>query len=166
MSCRRLFVVVVPVVLSSACPPPVAEVCGLSSTPPSTDDVADGRGKATRSDGAAFDVEGTWAPAPASSLVLGTLSMVMQFDETGTAVDELVADGAFPICVPQGERSETSGQANLVDGGFVTDATHDGGLAILGKDGDLLLGRFAFTLVDQSGATLSFEDGVFRVPQR
>jgi hypothetical protein len=138
----------------------------LSSTPPTADDVVDGRGKATRSDGAEFDEAGSWAPAPASSVDLGTLSMIIQYDETGSVVDDLIADGAFPICVPQGERSDTSGQANLVDGGFVTDATHDGGLAILGKEGDVLLGRFGFTLVDQGGTTLTFSEGVFRVPQR
>jgi hypothetical protein len=162
----HLLIAIVPLSLSAGCPPAAGEVCGLSSTPPTADDVADGRGKATRSDGAAFDESGSWAPAPASSVDLGTLSMIMQFDETGSVVDDLIADGAFPICVPQGARSEKSGQANLVEGGFVTDAAHDGGLAILGKEGDTLLGRFAFTLVDQSGASLTFSDGVFRVPQR
>ena len=137
----------------------------MSSTPPTTDEVADGRGKATR-DGAAFDEEGSWAPAPSSSVVVGALSMVIQNDETGSVVDDLIATGAFPICVPQGARSETSGQANFVDGGFVSDASHDGGLAILGKEGDLLLGRFAFTLANPAGETMTFADGVFRLPQR
>ena len=57
------------------------------------------------------------------------------------------------------------GQANLVDGGFVTDATHTGGVAILGKDGDTLIGRFSFDLVSGAGQ-LSFTDGAFRLPQR
>lgn len=166
MFLRRLLAVAAPLAFATGCPPATGEVCGLSSTPPTSDDVADGHGKATRSDGEGFDVTGTWAPSPASSVDLGTLSMIMQFDETGSVVDDLIADGAFPICVPQGARSETSGQANLVEGGFVTDESHDGGLAILGKEGDVLLGRFAFTLVDQAGTALSFSDGVFRVPQR
>jgi hypothetical protein len=101
-----------------------------------------------------------------SSVVVGALSMVIQNDETGSVVDDLIATGAFPICVPQGARSETSGQANFVDGGFVSDASHDGGLAILGKEGDLLLGRFAFTLANPAGETMTFADGVFRLPQR
>ncbi len=152
--------------VGSGCAPPSGPVCGLSAVPPTVEEVADGRGMAVRSDGEAFDVEGSWAPAPSSSVDLGTLSMIMQFDETGSAVDDLIADGAFPICVPQGERGAESGAANLVDGGFVTNATHDGGLALLGKDGDLLLGRFAFTLVDPSGTELTFSEGAFRVPQR
>ncbi|MBM4282248.1 MAG: hypothetical protein FJ137_16335 [Deltaproteobacteria bacterium] len=159
-----LFVVVA--AATAGCTPPAGQVCGLSVAPPAPDEVNDGRGTAVRSDGVPFDVEGDWAPAPSSSLVLGTLTMGMQFDETGTAVDDLIADGAFPICVPQGERGDKSGAANLLDGGFVTDATRNGGLAILGKEADLLLGRFAFTLIDPSGVELTFSDGAFRVPQR
>jgi hypothetical protein len=63
------------------------------------------------------------------------------------------------------QRGEDSGQANLVEGGFVTDATHTGGVAILGKEGDNLIGRFSFELVSGDGE-LSFDDGVFNVPQR
>jgi hypothetical protein len=150
----------------AGCAPPAGNTCGLSPTPPTADDVADGRGTATRDDGVAFDEAGTWAPAPSSSIAIGTLAMIIQFDETGSDVDDLIASGAFPICVPQGARSETSGQANLVDGGFVTDADHDGGVTLLGKDGDLLLGRFAFTLANPAGETVTFSDGVFRLPQR
>ncbi len=145
--------------LTSGCPGPVAESCGQSTALPNVDD---GVGEATRSDGEAFREEGTWAPAPSSSIVLGTLTMTITNDETGGVVDDLIADGAFPICVPMAERSETSGQANLVDVGLVTDATHTGGLAILGKEGDTLIGRFSFDLTGD----LSFDDGAFSVPQR
>jgi hypothetical protein len=146
------------------CAPPSGDTCGLSAALPSTSDVADGRGKATRSDGVAFDEEGTWRVAP-FSIDIGLLTMGFQFDESGSDVDELIATGAFPFCVLQGERSDTRGQANLV-GGYVTDASHDGGVAILGKEGDVLLGRFAFTVANPAGDTITFDDGVFRLPQR
>ncbi|MDP2341324.1 MAG: hypothetical protein Q8O67_10215 [Deltaproteobacteria bacterium] len=148
--------------LVAACPGPVTEICGQSTELP---DVEQGFGEATRSDGEAFREAGTWAPAPSSTIFIGTLTMLIANDETGVVVDDLIADGAFPICVAQGARSETSGQANLVEGGFVTDATHEGGVAILGKDGDDLIGRFSFDLIG-GGTELSFDDGVFRVPQQ
>jgi hypothetical protein len=154
------------VALGAGCPHAPETSCGLTVELPTTDDVPSGRGRATRSDGEAFDVAGTWAPSPSSSITLGVLSMVIQFDETGLPVDDLIAEGAFPICVPQGERSERSGQANLVQGGFVTDAQHDGGVAILGREGNDLVGRFAFTLANRDGDTITFSDGTFRIPQR
>jgi hypothetical protein len=150
------------VLCSLACPQGVTEICGQSTELPVVDD---GFGEATRSDGEAFREAGTWAPAPASSITIGTLDMIIANDEAGVVVDDLIADGAFPICVLQGARSETSGQANLVEGGFVTDATHTGGVAILGKEGDTLIGRFSFDLV-AGGTELSFSDGTFSVPQR
>ncbi len=162
----RLFALALAVVAgAAACPGPPAELCGQSTAAVGDADVDEGFGSADRSDGVAFREAGDWAPAPSSSVVIGTLSMVMQFDEAGLVVDDLVADGAFPICIPQGARSETSGAANLVDGGFVTDATHTGGLVLLAKEGDVLVGRFGFDMV--AGAeTLTFENGVFRVAQR
>lgn len=154
-------------VVLAGCPGPVAEICGQSTEVP---DLASGDADATRSDGAAFNsAGGSWALAPSSSLVIGTLTMIMANDEAGLVVDDLIADGTFPICVPQGARSETSGQANLSEASdsFVTDASHDGGLALLAKDGDDLIGRFGFDMVSGDGATtLTFSDGVFRVPQR
>jgi hypothetical protein len=149
--------------LLAACPGPPEEICGQSTALPTIDE---GFGEATRSDGEEFREEGNWGPAPASSITIGTLDMIIANDEEGLAVDDLIADGAFPICVPQRDRSETSGAANLVEGGFVTNAEHTGGVAILGKEGDVLIGRFGFELVDNGGTTLTFSDGVFRVPQR
>lgn len=149
------------------CPGPVEEICGQSTALP---DVASGVAEATRSDGAAFNADaGSWALAPSSSVVIGTLTMIMANDEAGLVVDDLIADGAFPICVPQGARSETSGQANLSDASdsFVTDDAHDGGLALLGKEGDDLIGRFGFDMVSGDGSTtLTLSDGAFRLPQR
>jgi hypothetical protein len=150
----------------TSCSPPDETVCGLSTTPPSVDEVANGHGRAVRSDRVPFDEEGSWSLGPNGSVDISVLAMIKVFDENGGVVDDLIADGAFPICVRQGERSETSGQANFVDGGFATDADHEGALAILGKDEELLVGRFSVTLVNQAGVTLSFDDGVFRVPRR
>jgi len=150
--------------LTAACPGP-SNSCALSATPPGDGDVADGRGTATRSDGESFDEDGSWS-ATSISVTIGTLDMIATQDEVGSDVAELIESGAFPICVLMGERSETSGSANLVDGGFFSDATHTGGLLLLGREGTTLLGRFAFELVNGSGTTLSFTDGAFRVPQR
>jgi hypothetical protein len=161
----RVFAPAVAVVaLCSACPNQPSESCGQPTTLPTDDDVADGRGTATRSDGEAFDEAGTWN-AQSLSITIGTLDMIVTDDEVGDDVADLIEAAAFPICIPIGERSETSGSANLVDGGFVSDASHTGGVAILGKDGDTLLGRFSFDLA-AGATTLSFSDGAFRVPQR
>ncbi len=156
------FAVVVALSVLAGCPAPVETICGQSTALP---DVTAGFGEATRSDGDPFKKEGTWKPS--ATVLVGSLDMIIANDDQGLVVEDLIADGAFPICVLQGARSETSGQANLVDVGFVTDATHDGGLVILGKEGDNLIGRFSFDLVSPDGATtLTFSDGVFNVPLR
>jgi hypothetical protein len=148
-----------------ACPGPPAESCSQSTVLPTDDDVADGRGTATRSDGVAFDEAGSWNPTTLS-VTIGTLDMTVPNDETGDLVADLIGAGAFPICIPIGARSEQTGSANLVDGGFVSDANHTGGVAILGRDGNTLLGRFSFDLATPSGTELTFSDGAFRLPQR
>jgi len=162
---KSIFVVGVSLLLVGllGCPEAPVEICGQSTALP---EIEEGFGSATRSDGEAFKEEGTWAAAPSSSVVIGVLTMIMANDDEGLVVDDLISDGAFPICVPQASRSETAGAANYVDGGFVTDDTNKGGLAILGKDGDVLIGRFGFDLAAPNGDTLSFDDGVFRLPQR
>lgn len=161
----RAFVAVAIGSLLAACPGPPAELCGQSTVLPSDDDVADGRGHATRSDGVDFDEPGTWS-AQSLSVTIGTLDMILTNDEGGDDVATLIEAGAFPICIPIGARSEQSGSANLVDGGFVSAADHTGGVAILGRDGDTLLGRFSFDLANPAGTELTFSDGAFRVPQR
>ncbi len=155
---------VVSALLCIGCPPPPEQSCGQSTVLPGDDDVADGNGTATRSDDVDFDEPGTWS-AQQLSITIGVLDMIVTDDEGGDDVADLIEAAAFPICIPIGERSDTSGAANLVAGGFVSDADHTGGVAILGKDGNTLLGRFSFDLV--SGDTvISFTDGAFRVPQR
>lgn len=151
-------------VVCAGCPAP-SELCGLSTVAPTDDDVADGSGAATRSDGVAFEGPGTWSPS-SMSIVIETLDMIASADEAGSSVADLIEAAAFPICVPIRDRSETSGSAFLADGAFTSDADHRGGVAILGRDGDTLIGRFGFELVNPQGTTLTFSDGVFRVPSR
>lgn len=143
-----------------------ADVCGLSGVLPTSDEVENGFGAAVR-DGQPFKEAGTWGAAPLGSIDIGTLSLAIPFDETGTEVTDLIARRAFPICVRLGERSDTVGAANLVEGGYVTDAQHTGAVAILGEEGGFLVGRFVIDLVSESeGAETSFEDGVFRLERR
>jgi hypothetical protein len=147
------------------CGEPVAEVCGLSTTAPTADDVPDGRGVATRSDGGSFSEAGTWSPG--ADIVLGTLSFLGNFDEEGLAVDGLISAGTFPICQRLGARDEKTSQADFVGENVRTDATHVGALSILGLEDGVLVGRFEAELVSPDGATtLTLSDGAFRVPQR
>lgn len=152
--------VLLPVLALSACPADLTEVCELPGDVP--EDVEAGEGKATL-DGAPFEGPATWSPGSNASINIGLLTMVVAKDTTGTDFDELIADNALPICVPQGERSGTSGNAALNDApGFVSDAAHRGSVALLQFDNDVLTGRFAFELVNSgSGETRTFEDGVF-----
>lgn len=155
----RVFVLI-PVALLAACPANLTEVCSLSGAVP--DNVENGRGSASM-DGAPFDGPATWSPGSNASINIGLLTMVVAKDVTGTDFDELIADNALPICVPQGDRSDTSGNAALNEApGFVTDAAHTGSVALLTFDNDVIVGRFAFDLVNSgSGETREFEDGVF-----
>lgn len=162
---RCLPLLALPSLLCLACPAP-SEICGLPTTLPGDDDVADGRGTATRSDGAAFDEAGSWSTV-SLDIVVGTLTMTASADETGSRVADLIEAAAFPICVPIGQRSDTSGSANHVGDNLISDATHTGGVAILDRDGDTLIGRFEFDLVGAaSGETVTFSDGAFRLPTR
>lgn len=161
------FTLLLPLVGLAACgPTDPADVCGLSGVPPTADDVQNGFGEALR-DGAPFKEAGTWGAAPLASIDIGTLSLAVPFDETGTEVTDLIARRAFPICARLGDRSDTVGAGNLVEGGYVTDASHTGAVAILGEDGGFLTGRFVVDLISSSeGAETSFTDGVFRLERR
>ena len=168
MAPRALVLVVVLVLgLHAAGCPKAFECGGLSTDPPG--DVAQGKAKATRSDNAAFAVDATWGPGSNASIDMGGLDLTVAKDETGTDFDSLVADGAFPICVPLASRSDSSGVANLLASphAFISDATHTGDVAVLGLDGDFLQGRFKVDMVSSDGAsTLSFTDGAFQARRR
>jgi hypothetical protein len=146
----------------AACPNNLTEVCGLPNTAP---DVGEGDGTALL-DGEVFAESATWTPGSNASLTIGTLDMIIAVDETGTSLDDLLLDNALPICVRQGERSETSGVANFVAEGMASDATHTGGVAIVAlDDNDILVGRFAVDVAG-GGQERSFTEGEFRALRR
>lgn len=140
-------------------------VCGMSGALPTEDEVAAGQGNGLR-DGESFTEEGSWGPGPSSSVDVGVLSMIIVNDESGSETEELITRGAFPICIQLGERSEDSGSANYVLGGFITDDSTGGSLSILGIEGNNLLGRFEVDLKNGAGETLSITDGAFNLPGR
>ena len=156
MRCAFLLVVLV----FAGCPTELAEVCELSSELPTVDE---GKGSATRSDGGAFtNQQANWSPGTNASITIGLLSMVVAKDETGLGFDELVSSGALPVCVPQGEQSDTSGSSIFSEGGaFVTDAGHVGNVALLSLEDDVLVGRFEVEVVSSDGESITFTDGVF-----
>ncbi len=147
--------------LLAGCPAP-SELCGVSTSLPSLDEAPSGRAKGTKN-GAAFEESGTWAPAPSRSIVIGLLTLSTRVDDTGSDIDGLIEAGAFPICALQREASETVNVAS--EGAFLTSAAAGGGLAILGKEGNELIGRFSLELQNNGGDELSYS-AAFRLPQR
>jgi hypothetical protein len=169
-SLRRLSVVTAVfagLVATAACAPGPATVCNLSTTLPTAEESPVGRLVAKRSGVSSdpFSEAGAWTPGPSTSIDAGLLSLIIAQEQTGTRTEDLIANAAFPICVPLADRSDRSGQANFVDGGFVTSASHTGGVAILAVEDGNLVGRFEAELANNQGQTLTFSDGVFRLPQ-
>ena len=91
--------------------------------------------------------------------------MIIAKNDLGEDTDSLIAADSFPICIPLGERSEQSGNATDT-GTFVTDANHQGMVAILGQDNGEIVGRFFVTMGNASGEQRALENGLFRVPQK
>jgi hypothetical protein len=143
---------------STACQEDVTAICGLSTEAP---DVQEGRGSADRDDGDPFDEAADWKPGSGGSLTIGVLDFIIEKEESGSDTENLVEDGAFPICVRLGERGDKTGAANYIDGGYVTNASHTGAVAILSNDSDLLVGRFEVELANPGGDELAFTNGVF-----
>lgn len=149
----------------AACTPPAATVCdGLDGTLPTTAEVAQGKVVATRGTDA-FSESGSWSVGPNASLNGGLLSMIIARAEGGEDTSDLIDQGAFPICIQLGARDAQTGQASLAGSDHVTNDTHGGTLAILGRDGTTIIGRFAVDLVGGDGSVESFTDGAFRVDQ-
>lgn len=152
------------------CGPDGEEFCGLSAAVPEESEVTEGNLRAdfTTAEGSEenFAERGTWGPGPSASIEAGFLSLIVARDETGSDVTDLIERGAFPICIPLRDRSDSSGQANYVEGGFVTNNNATGNLSILGRDGNSIIGRFEALLENTQGQSLSFTDGAFHVPQR
>lgn len=161
LRCRAAYHLLPLALFLGGCPAELDAICGVPTTAP---DVPDGRGTAQQ-DGASFDEQASWSPGSNASITIGDLDMIVAVDETGTSFDQLLEDGALPFCVPLGERSEKSGSANLVSRGLVSDATHTGGVAVLAKEGDILVGRFAVDVAG-GGETVSFTEGQFRAKRR
>ena len=140
-------------------------VCGsLSATLPSVEEI--GSGQVTWEEAQiAYAEPGTWSAGSNGDITFSTISMVIAKSETGENTDDLIEAGLFPICIPLGERSEQSGNATDT-GTFVTDANHEGMIAILGQENDEIIGRFFVTMGNAAGETRALEKGLFRVPQR
>ncbi len=137
----------------------------MSGAEVTTDDVADGNLSAMR-DGSTWLEPGSYR-LENLDLTAGTLSIRAGVDENGDDTASLIADAAFPICVQIGERSETVGAANLVDGSFVSGPDHTGMVSLLGRTDDgILFGRLQFDLATPQGDETSFTDGVFRLGER
>ncbi len=82
------------------------------------------------------------------------------------SVGELLSAGTFPICVNLKARSATDGDISVAPlvSTYTTSDTSTGTLAILGKEGDNYVGRFAFVAEQTSGETVNITRGAFRVP--
>jgi len=155
--------VVVAASVFAGCPEPATNVCDLSTELPSTDEVAEGRGRADRSDGGEFNEAGSWLPG--SSIIIGTLSIDGTTDEAGLQVADLISAGTFPICQRLGARDDRTAAADFGGEDVRTDATHTGALSILGLEDNILIGRFQADLAG-GGGDLSLTDGAFRLPRR
>ena len=140
------------------------EFCQQLGGTPTADEIASGRVTATQ-DGSSFNETGSWSPT-SGSLTGGLLDIIIQKDDSGERTADRVDAGDFPICITIGERSDTVGQANLVEGGYVSDSSHTGSLAIYAEEDGEIVGRFSFTLANTSGDTTVFEEGLFRVSER
>lgn len=170
MRLATAFVLVTSFTGLAGCGPDGEEFCGLSAALPEESEVSDGNLRAdfTTAEGSEedFNERGTWGPGPSASIEAGFLSLIVARDDTGSDVTELIERGAFPICIPLRDRSDTSGQANYVEGGFVTNNNATGNLSILERDGNNIVGRFEALLENTQGEALSFTSGAFNVPQR
>ena len=156
------------VLLASGCPS-TFDCGGISTDAPTVDT---GRGTATRSDNGAVTGAAQWQSGSFASvdITLGdALDLGVAKDVTGTDLDSLVSDGAFPICIGFGEANGTDQSALLLSSpSFKSDAAHTGHAALLKLDGNELIGRFTVQLVDSQDAskTLDITDGAFSATRR
>ncbi len=140
-------------------------VCGsLSATLPTVEDIGSGQVSWEETQ-IAYAEQGTWSGGSNGDITFSTISMVIAKSETGENTDGLIDAGLFPICIPLGERSEQSGNATDT-GTFVTDANHEGMIAILGQENGEIIGRFFVTMGNAAGETRALEKGLFRIPKR
>jgi hypothetical protein len=153
------------VMFASGCPA-AFECGGLSKDPPT--DVSTGKGFATRSDGATLNGAASWSSGSLGSVDVASLDMGIAKDVTGSDLDTLVSDGAFPICISLGAPGTNSQAANLLESpSLESDATHTGNLALVKLNGNELLGRFQVNMTAANGAkTVNITNGEFSATRR
>lgn len=163
-SLRLVCLALVSVAAAAGCPAELDAVCGLSPELPA---VEEGRGTATV-DGADFNEAASWAPGSSASITIGLLDLIVPTDEFGASFDQLLEDNALPFCARLGEQSETVGKAIFNESPtFVSDAGHSGGVAVLAREGNVLIGRFEVEVKSSAGgATKTFTEGAFRALRR
>jgi hypothetical protein len=154
-----------------ACAPEAeSESCGgLLQTLP---DTPTGTLQATR-DGAPYTanagIRGYRLQNEQTNIEAGDVSLYVGKDKDGNTIDQAISEESFPICIFLNDQSDgtTYAMARASGSSYLTDSTHTGTVVILGKDGDEILGRFAFEALQNSGSgTTRFEDGSFRLGPR
>ena len=143
--------------------------CGLSTSLP---DVPSGTLRVTR-DGNPYVVDsglrGYRLINDRTDIEAGELTLAIGKDDQGRNVRELVDQGTFPICILLNDQSDgtTYAQVRATGVSFGTDSSHTGTVALLAKEGDVLVGRFELEAVENGGSgTTTLEDGVFRLGPR
>lgn len=148
-----------------------SDACGLKTAQP---DIPPGSLQATR-DGNPYTAScgggGScgWRGTDRLDIMAGDVQLYIGRDQDGQRVDEAINAGDFPICVLLNDQSDGTTYAFVMasNGSFITDSTHTGTVAILGKEGDQLIGRFEFEAKQNSGSgTTRLEDGSFRLGPR
>lgn len=152
--------------LSSCTSTETEDPCGLPSSRP---DVAAGTLRATR-DGnpytASTGIVG-YKLAERSDVTAGDVVLTLAKDFNGNSVRDAVNGGKFPVCILLGD-SQGNGNASVNASGsfYLTSSSKTGAVLLVAKDGDDLLGRFAFDAATGSGSTTSLKDGAFRLGPR
>lgn len=153
--------------LLGACSDQTEDPCGLAQ---STPDVASGTLQATR-DGSSYVANSGlrgYRLADRSDIISGDVTLNLARDKDGRAVQDAVNQGRFPVCVLLTDNQAGNyAFVNASGTSFQTDGSHTGAVLLLRRDGDELVGRFAFEAAQNGGsATTRFEDGAFRLGTR
>lgn len=151
--------------LGLACAPADPDACKMSGSLPELS-----LGQASyRVDGQQHTETGGYRLDFPADIVVSGLTLNIKNDSAGQAVKDRVTAGDFPICVPLDSADDGGGYA-LFEGSaasYSTDASHLGQLSILAQEGEALLGRFAFSAVQNGGSqVLEVSDGAFHLSPR
>ncbi|MBI5496719.1 MAG: hypothetical protein HY904_17025 [Deltaproteobacteria bacterium] len=104
-----------------------------------------------------------------TNIEAGDITLQIGKDKDGNNVQDLIDRNKFPICILLDDQSDGTTYAQVRAGGvsYGTDSSHTGTVALTGKAGDELLGRFELEAVQNSGSgTTRLEDGQFRLGPR